>query len=152
MNPHQLAEQAAENYLAVYPLEEIEHVYKGIENSESTEDTEGDPATHETPCVILEAEGDFAAVVPFIGPYRGILSVNVIADGDSVTDAEFNTMCREAFSRFGVSNLAALLSENTASFHCYSARILSIGCAIRQEENWENSLKVELVIAPADLV
>lgn len=152
MNPHQLAERAAEAYLAAYPLTTVDNVYKGIENAESTEDSDGNPSVKELPCVVLEAEGQFNEVVPYTNTFRGVLSVNVEADGDDVTDEIFNTMCREVFSRFMVSNLAALLSSNTSGFHCYQARIASVGNAIRHEENWENSLKIDIVIAPADLV
>lgn len=152
MNPKQLAEKAVINYLATQDIDEIPaaQFYRGFQNSVDN-DEETTPQTMVLPCVVCEAEGEFEEVAPFTLNYRGILSVNVIASAHDTTHTDFDTACREVFSKFGVAGLAASISSATTSFHCYHARALSAGTTIRNGSNWENSLKLEMVFCPSDL-
>lgn len=157
MNPQLTLELAAANFVSEYlaDMPSITHVYKGHENAEAADDSTGietDPLVAKAlPCVILEAENDIAEAIPFTLNFRGTLSVRVQADAKNTTDSDFRAMVQEAFSIWSIEELATRLSTYTDDFNCLFANLRAPSSVVRNGENWECSLSIDVVFAEADL-
>ncbi len=148
MNPIQSLESAAFNYLAIFAMTGIpvESIYKGIENSSTI-----DESTKALPRVVLSAD-DCSEFVPYTGNYRGTLDVTVEASAFDTTDQAFDTIVKEVFEKFAVSDLAAQLSAALSPFNCFDARAMSTAHRIKEGANWQSTLNIDVHFCSADLV
>lgn len=157
MNPDQALEIAAYNYLTNLETEleliASSSIYKGLDTpieADSDENTTT-PRNRVHPSVTVEAEGAHAETVLFTGTWEGVLAVTVEADSENTTDATFNTICSEVFSKFNIVELEANFSSRTANFFMYQMHSPSLSDAVNNGTNWQKTLRLTCVYAQADL-
>lgn len=154
MNPKQALELAAQNYtLANLPSAIAStSVYKGTENIVNVDSNTSDaPQTKVLPCVILEADGEHTQIGLKTGCWRGSLSVSVQADAERTTDAGFDALCGPVFDLFDADNAADQLSAHLTKFTAIFASARAQGMAVKNGKIWENSIRLDVVYAQADL-
>jgi hypothetical protein len=153
MNPKQALERAAYDYLTAdaTDLDDAFSVYMGIDNPISVND---DGNTQEVtnkvlPCVTLAAEGSHEQVVLFSNVFRGLLTVTVEADSSAVTDQQFSDYCEEVFSKFNILELESSLSA-PEDFMCQWASITSIGSTMKDGQNWQAQMEIDVAYSQSD--
>lgn len=154
MNPKQKLEQAAKAFLVAQDLELIAatSIYKGINNPTDVEDDEntGERQQKANPSVTIDAEGGHEEVVPFGNVFRGPLTVTVEADASTTTDAEFDAICSEVFSKFNIIELDAELSSALANFAVQFAQITSISSSVNDGQNWQAQMTIDVAYGQSD--
>ena len=80
--------------------------------------------------------------------FRGPLIIQVEADGQNVTDADFDTISNAVFAVFDITTLADNFSAAKDDFHCFQANIIDHGNANRSGGNWTNAIVIDCAYAP----
>jgi hypothetical protein len=151
MNPKQTLERSAKAYLDAQSLSLVTRVYKGTQNSAPVDDNpDSEPTPKTVPFCIVEA-GDCDEQVLGAGVWRCTLFVRVEADAHNSSDTEMNSYCDEIFSKFFTTTSASGLTSALSSFHCYDLIPRGASGIIKDGQNWQNTLAVEVVFSESDL-
>lgn len=155
MNPKQSLEIAVHAFLTAEGREidgiPAEQIYKGIDNPTVADDEGPGVSTRVNPSVTIIADGNHEEIVIGTKNFRGPLIIQVEADGQNMTDADFNTLCEDVFSKLDIDNLRSYLSASASNFYCYQANIIEHGDSVHNGVNWQNRIVIDTVYAQADL-